>query len=61
MKRPLWQIIWMVSAAACLGYYLVKTFILHHTSNTADAFIMMYGLVSLVVFVYFFKQKKHDK
>ena len=56
-KRPFWQIIWITTAAMSLFWYLVKTFVFRYESDTADAFIMMYGLGSLTVYIYFFHNK----
>jgi len=58
---PPWQLIWMTSFFGCLIYYVVKTFIMMHPSTIADTFIMIYGMVSLVVYVYFFQGKNKRK
>jgi len=45
----------------CIVYYIVKTLVLQYPSILADSFVMVYGTVSLVIFLYFFPKKKDEK
>lgn len=60
-NRPLWQKIWIASFMGCIVYYIVKTLVLQYPSILADSFVMVYGTVSLVIFLYFFPKKKDEK
>lgn len=61
MKKPLWQKVWVLTMAAGITYYIVKTMIARLESNTLDAIVLMYSVVSLVVYLYFFKSKKSSE
>ncbi len=58
MKRPLWQILWMISFLGLIIYYVVKTLVLGIPTAFIDTIIMVYSTVSLVVYVYFFHERK---
>ncbi len=52
------KIVWIATIGVSIGYYIIKTMVLSYGSNTLDAFVLMYGTVSLVVYLYFFRSKK---
>ena len=60
-KRPLWQIVWLISFLGLIIYYVIKTLVMGIPSTMTDTVIMVYSTVSLVVYVYFFHEQKDKK